>query len=257
MGLDLYAGTLTRYYSDDWETAWARRAREASIQSMTVRVDEGGAHQAERGDPDEVRRAVLAWREALNEAILDAPGSPRLDWDEGAQRPYFTDKPDWEGYAALMLHAAHAIRPDIGRPEEVPENWREDEAYRASTGENLDGSPCGYVMAPELWLPGDFLFLFGCNELRGQHVVVGSTEALLSNLHGLNERTFRAGPETAARWLSGDVAEAENRFEAHARHGFAIFLYLAEEAVANRLPLKLDYQVGTQGGREMWRTRPS
>ena len=241
MGLDVYAGTLTRYYSGDWETARARRAREAGAQGMTVRVDEGGAREEEKEDPDEVHRTVLAWREALNEAILPAPDDPKLDWDEGADRPYFTDKPDWDGYAALMLHAAHAIRPDIDRPTQVPDDWREDEAYKASTGENLNGSPCGYIMAPELWLPGDFLFLFGCTELRGREVVVGSTEALLSNLHGLNERTFRATPKTAARWLSGDVKEAANHFEAHARHGFAVLLYLAEEAVADGLPLKLDY----------------
>ena len=241
MGLDIYAGTLTRYYSGDWETVWARRAREAGMESMTVRVDEHGARQEEKDDPIEVHHAVLAWREALNEAILDTPDVPKLDWNEGAEKPYFTDKPDWDGYAAFMLHAAHAIRPDIGRPTEVPDDWQGDEAYRSCTGENLDGSPCGYIMAPELWLPGDFLFLFQCTELRGQEVVVGSTEALLANLHGLNERTFRASPDTVARWLSGDVEEATNQFEAHARHGFAILLYLAEEAVSNGLPLKLDY----------------
>lgn len=240
MGLDVYAGTLTRYYSDDWETVWARHAREAGMQSMTVRVDERGTPDVQRINPKE-GRDVLAWREALNEAILDAPGNPRLDWDEGVNRPYFTARLGWNGYAALMLHAAHAIRPEIGRPEAVPEDWREDEAYKASTGENLSGSPCGYVMAPELWLPGDFLFLFQCTELRGHEVVVGSTGALLANLHGLNERTFRADPETAARWLSGNVEDAVNHFEAHARYGFAVFLYLAEEAVSNGLPLKLDY----------------
>jgi hypothetical protein len=88
---------------------------------------------------------------------------------------------------------------------------------------------------------GGFLFLFQCTELRGQEVVVGSTGALLANLHGLNKRTFRADPETSARWLSGNVEEAVNHFEAHARYGFAILLYLAEEAVLNELPLKLDY----------------
>ncbi|MDP9427096.1 MAG: hypothetical protein M3P37_13995 [Actinomycetota bacterium] len=142
MGLDVYAGTLTRYYSDDWETVWARHAREAGMQSMTVRVDERGVREVQRRNPKEGRD------------VLASPGNPRLDWDERVTRPYFTDKPDCNGYAALMLHAAHAMRPDLGRPEAVPEDWREDEAYKASTGENLNGSPCSYVMAPELWLPG-------------------------------------------------------------------------------------------------------
>ncbi|MBA3423579.1 MAG: hypothetical protein ACR2HO_00325 [Rubrobacteraceae bacterium] len=96
-------------------------------------------------------------------------------------------------------------------------------------------------MFPELLLPGDFTFLFLHEDLRGQEVVVGATETLRANLHGLNENTFRAGPETVARWLNGDVEETGNRFEANAWHGFAIFLYLAEQAVANVLPMKLDY----------------
>ncbi len=91
MGLDVYAGTLTRYYSDDWETVWARHAREAEMQSMTVRVDERGVREVQRRNPKE-GRDVLAWREALNEAILDSPGNPRLDWDEGVNRTYFTAK---------------------------------------------------------------------------------------------------------------------------------------------------------------------
>ena len=75
------------------------------MQSKTVRVDEhGGAKEAQKVDPDQVRRAVLARREALNEAITDAPDDPLLDWDEGTEKPYFTGKPAWDVYAALVPH---------------------------------------------------------------------------------------------------------------------------------------------------------
>jgi len=63
---------------------------------------------------------------------------------------------------------------------------------------------------------------------------------LLGSPHGLNERTFRADPETAARWLTRE-AEAETQPEANAHHGFAVLLCLAEQAVDQRLPMKLDY----------------
>ena len=66
-------------------------------------------------------------------------------------------------------------------------------------------------------------------------------KALLPNLPGLNERTSLAAPETVARWLSGDVEEATSPLEASARHGFATFLYLAEEIFSTGLTLKLDY----------------
>jgi hypothetical protein len=63
---------------------------------------------------------------------------------------------------------------------------------------------------------------------------------LLGNPHGLNERTVRAGPETAARWLTGEV---ETHFESNVRHGFAVLPYLAEQVIDKRLPMKLDYQL--------------
>lgn len=241
MGLDVYTGTLTRYYSDDRETFWERSAREAGMESMRIRVDGGSVHEVGKSDPREVNRAVLDWRKALEETLSDAPGPPSLDWDESPERPYFTDKPDWEGYAALVLHAAYAMRPDVEPPEEVPDDWRNDPAYLAAMEGDLENNHCSFIMLPELWLPGDFTFLFMHEELRGQEVVIGATGPLLANLHGLNEHTFRAGPEVVARWLKGDVEEAENHFGANARHGFAVFLYLAEQAVANVLPMKLDY----------------
>lgn len=241
MGLDVYTGTLTRYYSGDWETYWERAAREAGMDSMRVEVGDEGVQEAAKRDPGDAHRTVLAWRSTLEQTYFNAPDSPRLDWDESPERPYFTDKPDWDGYAALMLHAAYAMRPEGERPEDIPDDWRNDPVYLAAMEGGVANNHCSFIMYPELWLPGDFGFLFMHEDLKGREIVLAATEALRANLHGLNGHTFQAEPETVARWLNGDVQEAENRFEAHARHGFAIFLYLAEQAAANALPMTLDY----------------
>lgn len=105
-----------------------------------------------------------------------------------------------------MLHAAHAIRPDIGRPTEVPDDWQEDEAYRSCTCENPNGSPCGYIMAPELWLPGDFLFFFQCMELRGQEVVVVVLDlAEAAVAHGLPLKLDYSEPGRTARNIADEA----------------------------------------------------
>ncbi|MBA3423580.1 MAG: hypothetical protein ACR2HO_00320 [Rubrobacteraceae bacterium] len=122
MGLDVYTGTLTRYYSGDWETFWERAAREAGVDSIRVQVGVEGVQEVGKSDPQKTHQVVLAWRKALEETISDASDPLRLDWDESSGKPYFTDKPDWEGYAALMLHAAYAMRPDMEPPEEVPDD---------------------------------------------------------------------------------------------------------------------------------------
>ena len=55
MALDVYVGSLTRYYMGDWESAGDRPGRER-----------GGRHRIGRAqDGERVREAVLAWRQRL------------------------------------------------------------------------------------------------------------------------------------------------------------------------------------------------
>ncbi|MBI5366610.1 MAG: hypothetical protein HZA54_06205, partial [Planctomycetes bacterium] len=58
MGLDVYVGTLTRYYTGDWKTI-IQQVGERS--GMTVEVIRAHAPPDAVRDPAAVRRAVLAW----------------------------------------------------------------------------------------------------------------------------------------------------------------------------------------------------
>lgn len=76
------AGTMILCHSDDRETVCARYARENGRRSLKIRM-ERGARESGRRSPGEVHHEALAWGECLNETILDTPGEPRLDRDEG------------------------------------------------------------------------------------------------------------------------------------------------------------------------------
>ena len=180
MGLDVYVGSLTRYYSGDWETIIQSLAHEGGVPVVIERVEtrpntwgalgrllrlfrvpspfrsSSGADRVT--DPAAVRAGIIAWRAALTNTLgNDLSGA--LDWDESDESLYFTDKPTWDGYAALALLAAHAEHPEFAWPEEVPEHWDQDPAWIASTAE---GSRTRYrqILTPELWLPGAFEFVF-------------------------------------------------------------------------------------------------
>ena len=67
MGLDIYAGTLTRYYSHNWKTV---------VQQ----------------------------------------------WAEDNEKPYYTDKPDWDAFGAMLLVAAcHTYGEPV--PPTVEKDW--------------------------------------------------------------------------------------------------------------------------------------
>jgi hypothetical protein len=106
VGLDLYCGSLTRYHVGDWFTVVAQAAMASGV---AVRVERTQAEPPDAiHDPDLIHEAVLAWRRGLGEGLGVA-----LDWPEDGDALYQTDKPDWDGYGAVVLLAAYDDQPHL------------------------------------------------------------------------------------------------------------------------------------------------
>jgi hypothetical protein len=118
VGLDLYAGTLTRYYSGQWETIIQHSDKATSERTFVLRPP-GSLIDT---DPNRVQREVLEWRSRVSGDLagVNALREP-LDWPEDLAQPYFTDKPDWPSFGAMVLLAAYT---DAGErvPAELPES---------------------------------------------------------------------------------------------------------------------------------------
>ena len=139
MGLDVYVGSLTRYYVEGPADVVERIARHQDIT-----VNDGQ-------DAEEViRAAVLRWREGLSRWLGDRLDGP-LDWDESAPAPCFTDKPGWDGYGGTLLLAAHDEHPELPPPAQVSADWPDDLAYQAASASN---SPWRATMpSKDCWRP--------------------------------------------------------------------------------------------------------
>jgi hypothetical protein len=245
MGLDVYVGSLTRYYSGDWETVVQKAAREIGMATLVLRPEsERGGHsegdeESSLPNADQVHSLVLMWRDQLNTA-LDTYISQSLQWDERKDAPYFTDKPAWDCYAALVLWAAYEEHPELNRPEVAEDDWTEDAAFRASTDEGFDSRYPNLVSRTELWLPCDFEFTFGAPDPAGRDIGIGSSVRLLIELETLNARTWKAPPADIDEWRRNCPTRGEP-LETCAKFAFTIFERLARASVQNRLPMKLDY----------------
>ena len=75
MGLDIYAGTLTRYYSHNWKTAVQQWAEENGYSFNRITPDGKSADDGEKLTPDEVQAVVENWRDQILAAISQ-PGQP-------------------------------------------------------------------------------------------------------------------------------------------------------------------------------------
>lgn len=99
MGLDVYAGTLTRYYSHNWKTAAQLFAEANGIQYQLLR-------QQQENEPsvEELYAIVTQWRDSIVTGLnLDPVPLWNEDYDS---TPYYTDKPDWDAINALLLYIA-------------------------------------------------------------------------------------------------------------------------------------------------------
>ena len=236
MGLDVYVGSLTRYYTHDWETVVQRAGREGRFPVEVVRQ-----HEPEDvvTDPVIIRDAVVTWRAQLSAALAGSLNEP-LDWREDAGAPYFTDKPAWDCYSDLLLWAAHEEHPALKRPQSCVEDWSTDEAYRLSSSAKSDTRYPNLLKGTEWWLPAELPFVFSAADLCGADAVFGSSVRLAAELSELNSRTWKADQDTLVAWRRNG-ADYGSPLEVGARFAFAVFDGLAREATHHRLVMKLDY----------------
>ncbi len=237
MGLDVYVGSLTRYFLHQWETVIQKYARENGLTCEIVRPP-GCKLEDPPPEPASVRESVIAWRDSLAQGLSSHP-IEFPEWDESDASPYFTDKPAWDCYACLLMKAAYDEHPELRCPEKSTDDWDKDPAWLASTA---DGYRTGYaqLLFPELWLPWSFNFVFQAQDLSGTKVWIGSSPKLLEQLSALNKRAFHAGEDQFRAWRAAG-SEYGGPFDIAAQFGFAILWELASQAVLHNLPIKLDY----------------
>ena len=123
MGLDIYAGTLTRYYSHNWKTVVQQWAEENGYAFNRITPDGEPADKEEEMSTAEVQAAVENWRDQILSAISRPGQPPYTPWPEDNERPYYTDKPPFP---------SRTSRPTIL-------GWADTEGYPADGTVDSDG----------------------------------------------------------------------------------------------------------------------
>ncbi len=239
MGLDLYAGSLTRYFTRDFQTP-SQRPAAGGKGATTVRVTLEGRARSERRAPDPgldpggVRRRVMMWRAALAQRLGEQM-TGRLDWDESNASLWMCEQPTWTGYGGLVLFAAYTERPDLAPAAIDIDAWAADAAYKAARAD--DESTYLHLYRAEMWVPAAFPWPIRMEGLTRNTVAVGSLTALVEELADLNARTW----EVDLRPDALTPPEVSTDFEAAAWRGFSVFYDMARRAKWHGLPMVMDY----------------
>ena len=233
MALDVYVGSLTRYYAGDWENVADKAARARGEQTSR------GTFVGRSTDITRIGSRLLEWRNTLARSLGDNIAEP-LEWDESAQAPHFTARPGWNGFGSLVLWAAYAEHPSMRAPPALPEAWDDDPALVRCNADGFRSRFSHLVRNVELWLPCAFRFTFEGQDVDGRRIVVGSVTTLASQLADLNAATWKVDGDGVASW-GRRPPTAEASLEQRACYAFAVMTDLVRQAVDHGLPMKLDY----------------
>ena len=240
MGLDVYAGPMTRYFSGDWQTAAQKFAAENGLELVTVRQGEDPANPPERAAAADVQKLVTLWRDAMLTGLSNN-GIDAEPWNESLEAEYRTDKPAWDTYGQLLVWAAYAERSELSRPTAAVEDWEQDPAYRITQDPDVGTAFVNLLCGVEVWLPIEFDGWFQSILPTQRTVTFGSLPRLQLELDALNEATWHADADTVASWRRGDGIEHTAPLESKAQFAFSIFHALSNFAVTQRTPMLLDY----------------
>ncbi|MBS4785747.1 MAG: hypothetical protein KH009_06520 [Clostridiales bacterium] len=256
MGMDLYAGTLTRYYAHNWKTVGQQWAEENGYGFHRITPD-GAPVQEEELPVDEIRETVCAWRDWVTAALSASVETPLAPWREDNESPYYTDKPDWDAYGALQLYGASLLygEPCPGTVKKGEDIGEQPLLRRALEDPEVNWSLYSDV---ELWLPFREAFHFTAPNAAGSEGRIATAGALLDELRWINSHGWNAPEEEILAWdrTEGYPADAAvgadgtftrltehtlYRTESLARFAYCIFYKAARYSLKHQVPIQLDY----------------
>lgn len=207
MGLDIYAGTLTRYYARNWETAVQQWAKKNGYKVKLV-SSSGAEVSEEPMDPVAVQQVVESWRDFVLNAVRQEGQESYLPWVEDNEKPYYTDKPDWEAWAALKLYAACKLYgeavPAVFKKHGTFEDY--DIAARIADDPNANWS---LFLGAVLWLPLKETLAFRGPMPANNTEMIASTGLLCAELNAINHLGWQAEEEEICRWSSTEGYPAD------------------------------------------------
>lgn len=254
MGLDIYAGTLTRYYAHNWKTVTQQWAEEHGYGFQ--RIVPAGQEQ-EALPVDQIQEGMKSWRDWLLGALSQPGQAPLVPWPEDNERPYFTDKPDWDAFGAMLLVAAcHIYGEPV--PDTVTKGW---DFWSHPLIRQLAEDPSrgwSLLRGAEWWLPLPDTIFFEAPRPGGDKGKMASLALLRWELDQINQLVWQAEEETILAWSrtegyptdweegedgrlrQGQVHEVYGT-ETLAKFAYSIFYQAVRFAQKHRIPILLDY----------------
>ncbi len=197
MGLDLYSGQLTRYYSRNWETIVQQHAKEQGINCELIDATGHKIKSTENKDEiDQVRESIIEWEGNLA-ANLNPP-IPAPLWDETTECDYYTDKPDWPAFGALaLLQACQTLNRPLPEYIEERRSVFDNPILKEAMSENI---PNSLLYNVTMWIPIRDKLIIETAGPTGDRIAIATVPLLRKELEELNQKLWKADEATILSW---------------------------------------------------------
>lgn len=206
MSLDLYAGSLGKYYQRDFETPQQRLGREQGWDTSVIYAGD----EPEWLTAENVKQVI----EAFKGQIFDSMGevSPTIhQWNEQSDK-YLTEQIFHECHAAILLLTAYTYRTELERPKKLPVNIDEDIAISQASDKDYYIGPLA-ILECHLFLPDASERIFASDDPMGWQVVITTTSALRYALDYLEEKVWQKNTEPETWYFRGAVPRGKTMVE--------------------------------------------
>ena len=212
--LELFAGTLNRYYCD---------------------VD----------TPEEAARTneiVCHWRDTIVGAVKKA--APEAEpWEENAEKEYLALQLPEMAFGALLTYAASVAYGHKCR-ETVYPGWNFEAEADVQSARADRSMVMTLLMGASWWLPVQTPIMLRGEVPTGDVATIASAGALMIELLRINEMGWKADEEEVLRWFEteGKMDPDAKRYstDSLAKFAYSVFWQLAKFSLQNKVPVIMD-----------------
>lgn len=212
--LELFAGTLNRYYCD---------------------VD----------TPEEAARTneiVCHWRDTIVGAVKKA--APEAEpWEENTEKEYLALQLPEMAFGALLTYAASVAYGHKCR-ETVYPGWNFEGEADVQSARADRSMVMTLLMGASWWLPVQTPIMLRGEVPTGDVATIASAGALMIELLRINEMGWKADEEEVLRWFEteGKMDPDAKRYstDSLAKFAYSVFWQLAKFSLQNKVPVIMD-----------------
>ena len=213
---------------------------------------------------DHAERLEQDYDDLLNEEIREAEVLLGImqryaPWPEDNEKPYYTDKPDWDAFGAMLLVAAcHTYNEPA--PSTVEKDWNFGEHPLVARLASDEERVWSLFRGATWWLPLTDAFFFQAPLPTDNTAAISTVGGLRKELEKLNQLAWQADEDTILDWADtegypvdgtvgpdGQYSKADilehTQFDTQslAKFAFSMFWQAMRFAEEQQVPILLDY----------------